>query len=74
MDYLTTYSNIAYTPAWYYKQFPGFYSIDSYKILAAWTGGCRTPNSTSKTWNRSSFKKITIVSGRGTKIRTISNT
>ena len=43
MDYLTTFDNIAYTPAWYYKQFPGFYSIDSYKILASWTGGCRTP-------------------------------
>ena len=43
MDYLYSYSNIAYTPGWYYKQFPGFYSIDSYKILASWTGGCRTP-------------------------------
>lgn len=42
MEYLTSFSNIQYTPAWYYKQFPGFYSIDSYKILAAWTGGCRT--------------------------------
>ena len=43
MDYLTTYDTIAYTPAWYYKQFPGFYNVDCYKILASWTGGCRTP-------------------------------
>ena len=42
MDYLYSFSNIAYTPAWYYKQFPGFYSIDSYKILSSWSGGCRT--------------------------------
>lgn len=42
MDYLYSFSNIAYTPAWYYKQFPGFYSLDSYKILSSWTGGCRT--------------------------------
>ena len=24
---------MAYTPAWYYKQFPGFYNIKSYNIL-----------------------------------------
>ena len=34
---LATYSNIRYTPAWYYKQFPGFYNIECYKILAAHT-------------------------------------
>ena len=34
---LSTYSNIRYTPAWYYKQFPGFYNIECYKILARHT-------------------------------------
>lgn len=43
MDYLYAFDNIPYTPAWYYKQFPGFYNVESYKILAAWKGGCRTP-------------------------------
>ena len=43
MDDLYSFDNIPYTPAWYYKHFPGFYSIDCYKILASWTGGCRTP-------------------------------
>ena len=32
---LSTFSNIRYTPAWYYKQFPGFYNIECYKILSA---------------------------------------
>ena len=42
MDYLYCFNNIPHTPGWYYKEFPGFYSLDSYKILASWTGGCRT--------------------------------
>ena len=32
---LSTFSNIRYTPAWYYKQYPGFYNIECYKILSA---------------------------------------
>ena len=28
------FQNIEYTPAWYYKQFPGFYNIECYNILA----------------------------------------
>ena len=31
---LDLYSNIEYTAAWYYRNFPGFYNIDCYKILA----------------------------------------
>ena len=28
------FGNIEYTPAWYYKHFPGFYNIECYNILA----------------------------------------
>ena len=28
------FQNIEYTPAWYYKHFPGFYNIECYNILA----------------------------------------
>ena len=28
------FQNIEYTAAWYYKQFPGFYNIECYNILA----------------------------------------
>ena len=31
---LETFASIEYTPAWYYKHFPGFYNIESYNILA----------------------------------------
>ena len=31
---LELYSTIEYTPGWYYRNFPGFYNIDCYKILA----------------------------------------
>ena len=39
---LDTFSNIRYTPAWYYKKWPGFLNVESYKILAAWDKGVRT--------------------------------
>ena len=32
------FSNIQYTPAW----FPGFFNVESYRILAAWNQGART--------------------------------
>ena len=38
---LDTFSNIRYTPAWYYKKWPGFLNVESYKILAAWDKGVR---------------------------------
>ena len=38
-DTLCTFGNIPYTPAWYYKRFPGFFNVECYKILAAWEGG-----------------------------------
>ena len=41
-DELCTFGNIEYTPAWYYKHFPGFYNIQCYKILAGWQGGVRS--------------------------------
>jgi hypothetical protein len=28
------FQNIEYTPAWYYKHFPGFYNVECYNILA----------------------------------------
>ena len=43
-DELCTFSNIEYTPAWYYKKFPGFYNVECYKILAAWNQGVRDEN------------------------------
>ena len=36
------FSNIQYTPAWYRKKFPGFFNVESYRILAAWDKGVRT--------------------------------
>jgi len=36
------FSNIEYTPAWYWKKFPGFFNVECYKILAAWGQGVRT--------------------------------
>ena len=36
------FSNIEYTPAWYWKKFPGFFNVECYKILAAWDQGVRT--------------------------------
>ena len=36
---LCAYSNIDYTPAWYWKRFPGFLNVECYRILANWTGG-----------------------------------
>ena len=39
---LETFSNIRYTPAWYYKKWPGFLNVESYKILAGWDKGLRT--------------------------------
>ena len=38
-DTLCTFSNIPYTPAWYYKRYPGFFNVECYKILAQWEGG-----------------------------------
>ena len=34
MNDLELYSTIEYTPGWYYQHYPGFYNIESYKILA----------------------------------------
>ena len=31
---LETFASIQYTPAWYYKNFPGFYNVECYNILA----------------------------------------
>ena len=31
---LELYSTIEYTAGWYYRNFPGFYTIECYKILA----------------------------------------
>ena len=28
------FATIEYTPAWYYKHFPGFYNVECYNILA----------------------------------------
>ena len=39
---LDTFSTIRYTPAWYYKKWPGFLNVESYKILANWDKGVRT--------------------------------
>ena len=39
---LDTFSNIRYTPAWYYKKWPGFLNVESYRILANWDKGVRT--------------------------------
>ena len=39
---LESFSNIRYTPAWYYKKWPGFLNVESYRILAAWDKGVRT--------------------------------
>ena len=36
------FSNIQYTPAWYWKKFPGFFNVKCYKILAAWDQGVRS--------------------------------
>ena len=36
---LCPYSNIGYTPAWYWKRFPGFLNVECYRILANWIGG-----------------------------------
>jgi len=41
-DELCTFANIEYTPAWYYKHFPGFFNVQCYRILAGWQGGVRT--------------------------------
>ena len=30
---METFATIEYTPAWYYKHFPGFYNIECYNIL-----------------------------------------
>ena len=41
-DELCTFANIEYTPAWYYKHFPGFFNVQCYRILAGWQGGVRS--------------------------------
>ena len=38
---LCTFDNIRCTPAWYYKEFPGFYNVECYRILANWKEGVR---------------------------------
>ena len=39
---LCTFDNIRCTPAWYYKEFPGFYNVECYRILANWKEGVRS--------------------------------
>jgi hypothetical protein len=39
---LCSFSNIHYTPAWYYQKFPGFFNVECYRILANWQNGVRT--------------------------------
>jgi hypothetical protein len=34
MEELYYYSNIEYTPGWYYTKYPKFWNIDCYRILA----------------------------------------
>ena len=41
-EIIDCFSNIQYTPAWYWKKFPEFFNVQSYKILAAWNKGVRT--------------------------------
>ena len=36
---LCAYSNMHYTPAWYWKRFLGFFNVECYRILANWEGG-----------------------------------
>ena len=36
---LCAYSNIQYTPAWYWQKFPGFFNVECYTILANWEHG-----------------------------------
>ena len=43
-DELCTFAIVEYTPAWYYKTFPGFYKEECYRILAGWTQGVRKEN------------------------------
>ena len=31
---METFATIEYTPAWYYRHFPGFYNVECYNILA----------------------------------------
>jgi hypothetical protein len=38
---LCAFDNIRYTPAWYYKNYPGFYNVECYRILANWEHGIR---------------------------------
>ena len=35
------FSNIQYTRAWYWKTFSGFFSVESYKVFAAWGQGVK---------------------------------
>ena len=39
------FSTIDYTPAWYYRHFPGFYNVECYNILADNGGVDKTKNS-----------------------------
>ena len=39
---LGAFSNIHHTPAWYWKQWPGFFNVKSYEILAKWEKGVRS--------------------------------
>jgi hypothetical protein len=41
-EIIDCFSNIQYTPAWYWTRFPGFFNVESYRILAAWDKGVRT--------------------------------
>ena len=33
---LCTFANVEYTPAWYYKKFPGFYNVNVTEYLLDW--------------------------------------
>ena len=53
---LCTFDNIRCTPAWYYKEFPGFYNVECYRILANWKEDVRcdaddTPNNDTRIYH-----------------------
>ena len=40
---LCSFDKVRHTPAWYYKEFPRFYNVECYRILANWQEGVRAP-------------------------------
>ena len=35
------FDRIEYTPAWYYKNWPGFFNVGCYELLSEWDKGVR---------------------------------